>query len=331
MSNKTNNQATDKAIVSSPTNDIISVSEYISSPYIQTVKQRYIAGISVTAIVGCIYGLFQLCTKGISYLEVSLLLLMTTITGIGVTVGFHRLFAHKTFDAHPVIKILLAVFGSMAGEGSVIAWVSVHRCHHQYTDIPGDPHSPHLQGEGFWQKLSGLWHAHIGWLLNDKLPNSFVFAKDLLRDPVIVKINKLYLFWIFIGIAVPTFLGGILSWSWSGAFNGLIWGGLVRLFFSFNGGYLINSIAHFYGKRMFETDDYSTNNIWLAIPTFGEGWHNNHHTFPGSAKFGLKWWQIDLGYWVISTLKAVGLVWDVKIPTPGMIDTKKQLRVNNRG
>ncbi|MEG4533981.1 acyl-CoA desaturase [Microcoleus sp. D2_18a_D3] len=301
----------------------IKVREYISSPSIQRVKRLYVATISLATISGCLIGIFQLCTTGIGYLEVSLLLLMTAITGSGITVGFHRFFTHKTFDAHPIIQILLAVFGSMAGEGSLIAWVSVHRCHHQYTDVLGDPHSPHLHGEGRWQKLLGLWHAHIGWMLNDQLPNSFVFAKDLYRDPVMVKINNLYPFWILLGIAIPTFLGGIYTWSWSGAFAGFIWGGLVRLFFSFNGGYLINSIAHYCGNRMFETRDHSTNNIWLAIPTFGEGWHNNHHAFPGSAKFGLKWWQIDLGYWVIWTLKAIGLVGNVKLPTPEMIVAKK--------
>lgn len=306
-----------------PIKSIALPSEFVSSQSIQTIKRRYIAAISSISILGCIVGLYQVFTTGIGGLEISLLLLMTSLTGIGITVGFHRLFAHKTFNAHPIVEIFLAIVGSMAAEGSLIAWVSIHRCHHQYTDVEGDPHSPHLHGEGRWARLQGLWYAHIGWLLDDRLPNSTVFAKDLLREPALVMINRLYLLWIGLGLMIPAVLGGIVSWTWEGAFQGFLWGGLVRLFFSFNGGYLINSIAHVYGKRMFETRDRSMNNIWLAIPTFGEGWHNNHHRFPGSAKFGLKWWQIDLGYWVIFVLEQLKLVWDVKLPSQAMIAAKQ--------
>jgi stearoyl-CoA desaturase (Delta-9 desaturase) len=297
-------------------------SEYITGETIKTVKRRYIAGISSLSLLGLAIGIFQLCTTGVSALDWSMLGLMSTITGLGITVGFHRHFAHKNFDTHPAIRGLIAVAGSMAAEGSVVAWASIHRCHHQYTDGEGDPHSPNLQGDGWQNQIRGLWHAHIGWLLNDRLPNSSVFAKDLLRDPMIAKINQYYLFWIGLGFAIPAAIGGLVMGSWLGVWHGFLWGGLVRLFFSFNGGYVINSIAHVFGSQMFQSTDKSRNNIWLALPTFGEGWHNNHHAFPGSAKFGFRWWQLDLGYAFIRCLELLGLAWNVKIPNKDLVQSK---------
>jgi stearoyl-CoA desaturase (Delta-9 desaturase) len=295
----------------------------VSSDYLQAVKRRFILGLGLVSSLGLAIAIFQLWFSDIGWLEVGLLFFMATITGIGITVGFHRHFAHKAFNTNQAMRIILAISGSMAGQGAIVAWVSVHRCHHQYTDLDGDPHSPHLHGEGIWGRLRGLWHAHIGWLLDGKLPNSLVFAKDLIRDPVISKINQLYPLWILLGLIVPAMLGGILTRTWIGTFQGFIWGGVARLFLSFNGGYVINSIAHVYGNRNFDLGDRSTNNIWLAVPTFGEGWHNNHHAFPNSAKFGLKWWQIDLGYWAIRVLETMGLAWDVKVPAAIAIESKK--------
>jgi stearoyl-CoA desaturase (Delta-9 desaturase) len=297
-------------------------SEYITSDAIKTVKQRYIAVISSLSIFGLAIGIFQLCTTGVSTIEWSLLVFMSSVTGVGITAGFHRHFSHKTFETHPAIRALLAVAGSMAAEGSVVAWASIHRCHHQYTDVQGDPHSPNLHGEGFWHQARGLWHAHIGWLLDNRLPNSSVFAKDLVRDPMIAAINQYYLFWIGLGFLIPALIGGLVTTSWLGVWQGFLWGGLVRLFFSFNGGYVINSIAHVFGRQMFPSTDHSRNNFWLAIPTFGEGWHNNHHAFPGSAKFGFRWWQLDLGYLFIRCLELLGLAWDVKIPNADIVEAK---------
>jgi stearoyl-CoA desaturase (delta-9 desaturase) len=247
---------------------------------------------------------------------------MYTASSIGITVGFHRYFAHKTFKTSRAIEIFLAILGSMSAQGSIVAWVSVHRCHHQYSDLEGDPHSPHLYGEGVKGRLQGLWHAHLGWLLDDRLPNSMIFAKDLIQDPILVRINRLYILWIALGVLFPAGLEGLLAGSWHGAWQGLVWGGIARLFFSFHGGYTINSLAHVYGQRPFVSKDRSSNNLWLALPTFGEGWHNNHHAFPNSARFGLRWWQMDLGYGSIWLLKSLGLVWDVKVPSSEAIEAK---------
>lgn len=299
------------------------LNDYISSNSIGKIKRRYILTISLISLIGFSVAIFEVLIGAVSYLDIGLFAIMSFMTGSSITVGFHRHFAHKTFETKPIVRLLLAIFGSMAAQGSIIAWVSIHRCHHQYTDKIGDPHSPNLHGKGIKGNLQGLWFAYIGWMFDDRLPNYLVFAKDMLRDPAIYEINRLYFLLIFLGLVIPAIIGGFLTWSWRGAFQGFIWGGVARMFYTFNAGYIINSITHAWGTRMFQSADRSTNSIWLAIPTFGEAWHNNHHAFPGSAKFGWKWWQIDIGYWVIRGLELLGLAWDVKLPNATSIEAKK--------
>ncbi|GFE69989.1 acyl-CoA desaturase [Chroococcus sp. FPU101] len=293
-----------------------------ASDSIRAIKRRFILSLCSISLLGLGVAIYQIFSLEVTRLSVIIFLVMYILCGLGITVGFHRYFAHRTFKTTRFIEICLAILGSMSAQGSVVAWVSVHRCHHQYSDLEGDPHSPHLKGEGIKERWQGLWHSHLGWLLDDKLPNSMIFAKDLIQDSIIVQINRLYIFWIVLGVLIPSVLEGILTWSWYGAFQGFIWGGIARLFFSFHGGYTINSIAHLFGQRPFVSKDQSRNNFWLALPTLGEGWHNNHHAFPNSARFGLQWWQIDLGYGLIWILKRCGLIWEVKVPNIGMIEAK---------
>ncbi|NER45791.1 MAG: acyl-CoA desaturase [Symploca sp. SIO1A3] len=256
-------------------------------------------------------------------LDLGLFFGMWLLSGIGITVGFHRHFTHHGFKTSTPVRVILTIMGCMAAQGPLIYWVSLHRRHHENSDSEGDPHSPHLEKQSNWKQLRGLWQAHIGWMFNHEFPNPIRYAPDLVRDKTISWVNRYYFIWLLIGLAIPTSIGGVLRGSWDGAFNGFLWGGLVRLFLTENFIWSINSITHVYGCRLFNTNEQSTNNVWLAIPTLGEAWHNNHHAFPHSAKFGLKWWQVDLGYWVIFTLKAVGLAWDIKVPTAGMIEFKK--------
>ena len=288
-----------------------------SSLHIQNMKRLYILSIGIFSLTGVFIALYQLFHVGITYLEISLFFGMFFLTtAFGVEVGFHRYFSHKSFKATRILEILMVIFGSMAGQGSLIAWVSVHRCHHQYTDEVGDPHSPHLHGDSFFQRLKGVWYAHIGWLMNDKLPNSLVFAKDVLKDSLLLKLNKFYLLWLFLGLLIPTILGGVITQSWIGFFQGFLWGGVARLFFSFNTGYLVNSLGHIWGKQDFlNKKDQSRNNFILGIITMGGGWHNNHHKFPHCASNTIKWWQFDLCYGIIFTLKVMGLAWDIKLPS----------------
>jgi stearoyl-CoA desaturase (delta-9 desaturase) len=296
----------------------------IASDYLQVLQRRFALATVLIPFIGSVVAIGLLWLSDIGLVEVGLLVSMYILTFVGITVGFHRHFAHKAFQTSTVVRIILVILGSMAAQGPIIHWVSNHRRHHEYSDQPGDPHSPYLyKGETLGQ-LRGLWHAHIGWLFDSEITNSALFAKDLLRDSAIAKVNRLYLIWVLLGLAIPALLGGVLTLSWMGIFNGFLWGGLVRLFLAHHFSWSVVSISHFYGSRPFDTRDQSTNNSWLAMLNFGEAWHNNHHAFPNSAIFGLKWWQIDLGGWVIRALEKAGLVWDVKMPTAKMIEVKRR-------
>ena len=294
----------------------------IESDLLQTLQWRFALATLLVPFVGSIVAIGLLGLLPIGSVEIGLLVSLYALTFVGITVGFHRYFAHRAFETQPAIKILLVILGSMAAQGPLINWVATHRRHHKYSEQPEDPHSPYIHEGEKLSWLHGLWHSHVGWMLNSKITNSTRFAKDLLQDSTIVKLNRLYLVWVLLGLAIPTVLGGWLTWTWLGAVKGFLWGGLVRLFLVHHFSWTIGSIAHIWGNRTFNTPDQSKNNIWLSIPNFGEAWHNNHHAFPQSAMFGLKWWQIDLGGYVIRTLEFAGLVWEVKTPTAAMIKAK---------
>jgi stearoyl-CoA desaturase (delta-9 desaturase) len=240
------------------------------------------------------------------------------LSGLGVTVGFHRLLTHRSFRTSPAIRALLAALGSAAIEGPVIEWVSNHRKHHCFSDQPGDPHSPHVdRGSGWRGALGGLLHAHVGWIFRgSNLASEERYAKDLLADPVVRFIDRTFLLWVLAGLAFPFGLGVALSGSIVGGLTGMLWGGAVRIFFLHHATFSINSLCHFFGRRRFATGDESRNLLWLALPTLGEAWHNNHHAFPTSARHGLRWWQLDPSAWLISGLERLGLVWDVVRVTP---------------
>ena len=235
------------------------------------------------------------------------------LTGMGITVGFHRLLTHRSFKTSPALRGVLAAMGSAAVEGPVIEWVANHRKHHRFSDEPGDPHSPHVDhGSGWLGALRGLFHAHVGWIMGgDALANEERYAKDLLADPVVRFVDRTFLLWVILGLAFPFGLGVVLTGSLVGGLTALLWGGAVRMFLLHHATFSINSLCHFFGRRSFATSDQSRNLLWLALPTLGESWHNNHHAFPTSARHGLRWWQLDPSAWTIAGLERVGLVWDV--------------------
>ncbi len=235
------------------------------------------------------------------------------LTGLGITVGFHRLFTHRSFKTTRPVRALLAVFGSMAVEGSVIEWVSTHRQHHNYSDLPGDPHSPHLDEAPGWRGvLRGLGHAHVGWMLRGKdRANPARYAKDLLSDRDLLWISRTFPLWVGVGMLIPFGLGVALTGTLVGGLTGLLWGGAVRVFLLHHVTFSINSLCHAFGRRPFTTGDESRNLAWLAPLAFGEAWHNNHHAFPTSARHGLKPWQVDPGAWLIGGLERCHLAWDV--------------------
>ena len=245
-------------------------------------------------------------------------LIVYVLTGLGVTVGFHRLLTHRSFKAPPLVRGVLAALGSAAIEGPAIAWVADHRKHHAFADVPGDPHSPHVDhGVGWSGALRGLVHAHVGWLFkHDQRAAKARYAPDLLADPVIRFVDKTFVVWVVAGLALPFGLGVAIGGSVAAGLTGLLWGGAVRIFVLHHVTYSINSVCHVFGRRGFETEDESRNVFWLAPLSFGESWHNNHHAFPTSAVHGLGRWQLDPAGAVIRGLEACGLAWDVVRVSP---------------
>jgi stearoyl-CoA desaturase (delta-9 desaturase) len=250
---------------------------------------------------------------------------MYVVTILGVTVGFHRLLAHGAFKAAPAVRNVLTVMGSMALQGPVLYWVSNHRRHHRYSDVAGDPHSPNLHA-GRWARLRGLWHAHVAWALETQDIRDWTrFAPELAGDPAVFALNRHYFIWAGAGLLIPAFAGALLHGGTArGAWLGLLWGGLVRLFLAHHVTFSVNSFCHWYGGRDFPTDEGSRNQWAVGLLALGEGWHNNHHAFPSSARFGLTWRQIDVGFWLIRGLALVGLAHDVRVPAAANVEARRQ-------
>lgn len=260
-----------------------------------------------------------------SWTYLGLLVGMYLVTGFGVTLGYHRLFTHKSFDAPAPVRWLLGVFGSMSGEGRLIDWVAYHRAHHQHSDEIDDPHSPHAgHPDGVWGSLKGFAHAHMGWFLSQKPPDVARYAPDLLRDPVAVHVSRHFGLWVLLGLLVPAAIGGLATWSWWGVLLGFIWGGLVRAFFVHHVTWSVNSVCHIWGGRPYESHDQSRNNAIFGILALGEGWHNNHHAFPTSARHGLAWWQLDTSYVLLRAMQLVGLARNVRTPAPERLAARRK-------
>lgn len=239
-------------------------------------------------------------------------------TGLGISIGYHRLFTHLSYKAHPGVRFVLAVLGAMALEGPVIRWVADHRRHHRFTDVPGDPHSPHQYPDAHTPRgiVRSLLHAHFGWFFDEDKTRVSRYAPDLLKDPVLRAVDRLYVVWACASVLVP----GVVSWAIRGtpeAFVvGALFGGLARIFFVQHITWSINSVCHMFGSRPYRTRDESRNNALLAGLSFGECWHNNHHAFPASSRLGHEWWQLDVGWIALRVLKRLNLVRGLNVPGP---------------
>ncbi len=260
-----------------------------------------------------------------SPLYLGLLLGGWLITGLGITVGFHRMLTHRSFDTHNWFRLVWAGLGSLAVEGPPLAWCAVHRKHHQHSDHEGDPHSPHLHGDGLWNACKGFVHAHFGWLFarswNEESLGKYV--PDLMSVPGMKTISRYYAWWVLASLLIPAVIAGLVTMSWTGAMLGFLWGGLARVFFTHHVTWSINSICHIFGSQDFQSGDDSRNNVIFGILSHGEGWHNNHHAFPTSARHGLKWWQFDTSWIVIRTMGALGLVWNIRTPSKKAMEAKR--------
>jgi stearoyl-CoA desaturase (Delta-9 desaturase) len=283
-------------------------------PCLHETRDRIITG-AVTVIPFLALGVvaWQAWARVLRVSDLVVFAILYVATGLGVTVGFHRHFTHRSFATSGPVRAVLAVLGSAAIEGPVISWVADHRKHHAFSDLPGDPHSPHVDhGDGLRGALRGLAHAHLGWLfLHTQRGAKRRYAPDLLADPVVRFVDRTFVLWTVAGLGAAFGLGVAIGGSITAGLTGLLWGGAVRILVLHHMTYSINSLCHFFGRRRFETGDESRNLMWLALPTFGESWHNNHHAFPTSASHGLRRWEVDISSLVIRWLEAVGLVWDV--------------------
>jgi stearoyl-CoA desaturase (Delta-9 desaturase) len=243
----------------------------------------------ITPLVGTVLAMALLWQRLVNWRDVAILGGMYLATGLGITIGYHRMLTHRSFEAHPVLRFIFLALGSMAVEGPAVTWASNHIKHHATTDTDEDPHSP----------LAGFFHAHVGWFIYGPGAQPEVYGTWLLRDRMVMFMSRTFFFWVALGFVIPYLLGG---WT------GVLWGGLVRMFLTHHVTWSVNSVCHTFGARPFDTGDMSRNQWLVGLLAFGEGWHNNHHAFPRSAFHGLRWWQFDLSAYIIRVLERVGLV-----------------------
>lgn len=251
---------------------------------------------------------------GVSLLDLAMAGGIYLIAGFGVTVGFHRYLTHGSFKANRALRIALAVAGSLAVQGSPAQWVANHRRHHAFSDRDGDPHSPWRYGTSVSALLKGIIHAHVGWMLRRELSNRSRFAPDVVADPDMRIVGKLFGPLALVSLLAPALIGGLVSGSFAGALTAFFWAGVVRMAALHHVTWAVNSVCHVFGKRPFEGRDRSTNFWPLAILSFGESWHNSHHADPTSARHGVLPRQIDPAARLIWLLEKVGWAHDVRWP-----------------
>ena len=265
-------------------------------------------------LVGLVVAIILLWNKAVGPLALILMGVFYVFTALGITLGFHRMFTHRSFESSRAFRVLLAGAGTMAMQGSVITWVADHRKHHAFTDHEGDPHTPHGFGPGFKGAVQGLWHAHVGWLFESVgTAERQRFAPDLVKDPTTQAMDRLFFPIVLAGFAVPFALGWAIGGGLGDGFIALLWAGFVRIFLLHHVTWSINSVCHFFGRRRFDVEDESRNVFWLAPFSMGEAWHHNHHAFPTSAFHGLTLYErlTDPTGLLISALEKTGVIWNV--------------------
>ena len=266
--------------------------------------------LGLVSAVGLLWGV------GVHWVDLGLFLGLYVGCAFGTTIGFHRYFTHKGFEARAPIKALLAILGCMTMQGPVTQWVTDHRKHHALSDQPGDPHSPHVgHGDGAWGAMRGFVHAHVGWMFSNLgMEQGREYGRDLYEDRLVRTIDRMYLVWVVLTLGIPFAIGYAVGGTWQAGVEGLVWGGLIRIAAYQHATFSVNSICHMFGRQDYRSRDEARNNWLVAILVFGEGWHNNHHAFPASARHGLQRWQLDVSWWVIRALEKLRLVWNVKVP-----------------
>lgn len=247
----------------------------------------------VVPLISVFIAIWTLWERLVDWNDITIMLVGYVLTALGITIGFHRMLTHRSFEAKPAIRFLFMALGSAALQGPCADWASIHIKHHAHTDEDEDPHSP----------LHGFIHSHLGWLVTGKNADFETYGKWMLKDPLVMFVNRTWYVWVILGLVIPYALGG---WT------GLLWGGFVRIFLLNHVTWSVNSVCHTFGSKMFKTEDESRNNWVVGLLAMGEGWHNNHHAFPRSAFHGMRWYQFDFSSYVIWTMEKAGLVWNVQ-------------------
>jgi stearoyl-CoA desaturase (delta-9 desaturase) len=275
--------------------------------------------LGLVSAIGLLWGV------GFHWVDLALFLGLYVVCAFGTTIGFHRYFTHKGFEARAPVKALLAILGCMTMQGPVTQWVTDHRKHHALSDKPGDPHSPHVgHGEGAWGALRGFAHAHVGWMFSNLgMEQGREYGRDLYEDRLVRTIDRMYLLWVVLTLGIPFAIAYGVGGTWQAGVEGLVWGGLIRIAAYQHATFSVNSICHMFGRQDYRSRDEARNNWLVALLVFGEGWHNNHHAFPVSARHGLTRRQIDVSWLVIRTLERLRLVWNVKVPDAAQLERRR--------
>jgi stearoyl-CoA desaturase (Delta-9 desaturase) len=290
----------------------------------KTPVQKALVGIFVAVPMLAVVAAIPLAWGwGLTWHAVIIAVAFYYISGLGIAMGFHRYFTHLSFKAKPGMRVALAIAGSLAVEGPVLNWVADHRRHHKYSDREGDPHSPWRFGDDWKALMKGLAWAHVGWMFDPNRTSQQKFCPDLLADKKIARISRLFPVWVAVSLLAPALIGGLWAWSWQGALTAFFWATLVRVAFLHHVTWSINSICHTFGKEEFEVRDKSRNVNWLAILSFGESWHNLHHSDPTCARHGALRGQIDTAARLIWFCEKLGWVYDVRWPDEARLSAKQ--------
>jgi stearoyl-CoA desaturase (Delta-9 desaturase) len=281
---------------------------------------------ALVPLVGCLVAGIHAYFYGLAFGTLIIAALLGIATGLGITVGFHRLFTHRSFETYPTVRVALVILGCMSAQGHFFLWVATHRRHHRFSDHDGDPHSPNRGSDAWWSRWRDFFHAHFGWSLTDQLTDEGLqYIPDLTSDPLLHRVQRLHLLWIAIGLALPALLMYAVAGTVQAAVGGFLWGGCVRLTVTNQVTYAVNSVCHVWGRRPYDSADLSRNNWLVALFSLGEGWHNNHHAFPTSARHGLQRGEPDLSWAFIKLLRRCNLAWNVKTPTLAQMNAKARI------
>ena len=291
---------------------------------------RLVASINLyLPAAAALLGVVQIYFGEVSSTDWMLLIAFVILSNLGIEFSFHRNLSHKAFSCHPAVTYLFAVFGSMAAQGSLLHWVSNHRRHHIHSDTPLDPHSPHVKTtQGNVEKLrgwKGFWHAQMSHVVDDDIPNYTVFSKDIIRNKRLMRISSKYYVWVVLGLLLPGVIAFAVEPGISTFLNGVLWGGLIRIFVVHQITRSVASFAHLYGSTPYRTGDKSTNNWLVGLVSFGSGFQNTHHAFPHAAHIGQHWYEIDIAGYLVYALEKIRLVHDIK-----RIDDEERLAKRKR-